>query len=137
MRELSEIPSMAIEQAVQDLEAVEADSRYVVDMGDWHRYFPEYETCSVCLAGAVMAKSLNAAADKDYSPTTLFDPSTSNRLRGLDKFRAGLIDEGLRLFGRGLSIPMSDVVHMSYGSNPALFKQQMRELAARLRAAGL
>lgn len=42
--------------AMIDLELVEQDSRYKIDMGEWHT--PSGSKCEVCFAGSVMAQTL-------------------------------------------------------------------------------
>lgn len=52
---LSNKPSQLLLQAMLDLEKVEADPNYKIDMGTW---FAVNSKCTVCLGGAVMAKTL-------------------------------------------------------------------------------
>ena len=55
MKKLPNKPSELLKVALTDLELVEGDSKYRVDMRNWHT--PQYDkTCEVCLAGSVMAK---------------------------------------------------------------------------------
>lgn len=55
-----------LEVALGDLEKVENDKRYVVDMDTWHTYQKSNtrNVCCVCLAGSVMAKSLGASVNE-------------------------------------------------------------------------
>ena len=50
-----------IEHAVNDLRLCERDSRYSINMNQWHSgtKFGNDGKCEVCLGGAVIAKSLN------------------------------------------------------------------------------
>lgn len=72
--------------AVVDFTSVTKDSRYVVDMGNWHRPIPQSDRCAVCLAGAVIAKTLGADAHTIVSPNK-FDSDTLRKLMWLDDIR--------------------------------------------------
>lgn len=65
-------PAELIRLAVRDLEAAEKDSRYEVNMGIWHTpkglYGFEGDKCLVCLAGCVIAKSLDADLEEWVCP---------------------------------------------------------------------
>ena len=91
-------PSMLITLAIEDLARCKADLSYFVDMSDWHVPKSETEVCEVCLAGAVMAKSLGARRTGFYIPID-FNASASNSLGALDLFRKGRVAEGLRYLG--------------------------------------
>ena len=51
-------PSKLIRIALADLEKVEKSPAYVIDMSRWHE--PRGERCYVCLAGAVISRTLSA-----------------------------------------------------------------------------
>ena len=53
---LPDKPSELIRLALSDLEKCEGDSRYEVDMNEWHVPTQKGHVCYVCLAGSVMAK---------------------------------------------------------------------------------
>lgn len=143
MEQLSKIPSEAIEQAIHDLEEVESDERYLVDMGEWHSPRDSDGKCHVCMAGAVMAKRYNlpitAYATPGYGIVLQpFDTSTQMRLCGLDMFRTGRIEEGLRLFGvENMSHGTKYRWTKSYEVDPTTFKRQILKLASDLRQEGM
>lgn len=90
-------PSELIRAALVDLQACVQDPRYVVNMEDWHE--PGYGgPCQVCLAGAVMAKSLRADVSDTAGPYA-FPELIRARLRALDSFREGCVLSGLKLCG--------------------------------------
>ncbi len=70
--------------AIGDFEKVLADKRYVIDMGDWHLPLDNGK-CSVCLAGSVLAKSLNAPIRQEYF--FHMDDEVNDRLDALDRLR--------------------------------------------------
>jgi hypothetical protein len=72
--------------AVADAKAVEKDKRYRLDMMAWHT--PAGAKCSVCMAGATMAKTLTVDIRKDVDPSSL-SASTNRRLRAIDYMRTG------------------------------------------------
>lgn len=83
--QLPAVVSELIELALNDLELVEEDERYVVNMERWHE--PELTgVCAVCLAGAVMASTLNTAPDKASTPHH-YCAEDSRRLLALDYVR--------------------------------------------------
>jgi hypothetical protein len=88
--ELPNKPSDLIEVALQDLERVEKDPRYVVDMYKWHS---PNGLCKVCLAGAVMSRVVEPT--KWTTPSELFDATTADKLKALDEFRTGSIRDAL------------------------------------------
>ena len=87
-------PSLLIAVALDDLELVMKDPRYVVNMDVWHEEF-EDSTCHVCLAGSVMAKTLNCPIDFHGDDITDATNALSNKLDALDDFRLGYIIRGL------------------------------------------
>ncbi len=101
MSKLPDTPSKLIRVALDDLEAVRNDNRYVVNFAEWHipytnkfaDQFSETLRCSVCFAGSVMAKSLNVNINVPLTPTDF--PKEGNKLKALDHFRRGHIRLGL------------------------------------------
>ena len=126
-------PSRVIEMALEDLEAMENDERYYVDMGVWHCPGPAGK-CAVCFAGSVMANRLGISPKGSYEPCD-FNPATENRLTALNLFRTGMIDDGLHFIGPKLY--MADWRMTDYRENPDKFKSQMHAMAAMLRQQGL
>ena len=88
-------PSELIRLALSDLRKCEADPDYTTDMSSWHE--PGRNTCYVCLAGAVMAKSLGADRYHDLEPMSFAD--VEYLLFALDHFRVGDIGSGLENLG--------------------------------------
>lgn len=100
-RPLSSIPSKAIQQALEDMDAVLADPRYVLNFKFYHQAgMPnqfggeESEQCTVCFAGSVIAKSLGGDPRKNIEPAE-FSDREANMLWALDRFRRGDIFGGL------------------------------------------
>lgn len=132
---LSSRPSEALRQALIDLEKVERDSRYVIDMGIWHQ--PRWDgKCHVCLAGAVMAQTL--PPEQLMSSSKIDDMDLGHRLMGIDYFRSGDIDTGLKLFGHGCPSSLPPYVTVAkYFNDATMFKQDMRRIIDMLEGAGL
>lgn len=130
-------PSTLIRVALRDLIAVERNTKtYEVSMGTWHA--ADKGKCYVCLAGAVMAKSLKTPRTRDAWPF-LFPDDTKEKLDALDGFRRGELFEALQgyfktPFPNGLPMAV-DIV--DYHVNPRLFKKGMRDLAKLLQKHGL
>jgi len=122
--------------ALDDLAKCDADLRYIVDMGSWHE--PDRQgRCAVCLAGAVMAKSLG------YPHSSLFPSSFSGSLRckmeALNCLRKGeCIDawRWLNEFSERWRPFELQQVSIPRHPDPA-FVPALRALAASLKEAGL
>jgi hypothetical protein len=135
---LPDKPSALIRLAIKDLEAVEKNPAYRIDMGAWHE--PYDGKCSVCLAGAVIAQTCKIKNDRYIYPNRdVFGKSTTNKLMALDDFREGSVYGGLTGCGvaeeRALKFKDWNVV--SYIDHPKEFKSQMRRMATNLKRAGL
>lgn len=85
--------------AVQDLESVIPADMYRVQMSDWHAPLETAtgnRVCRVCLAGAVMARSLGASPDQ-YALPKYYPQKTERALRAIDEFRGGNIRRAFKL----------------------------------------
>jgi hypothetical protein len=67
MKELIEL----LETAYRDMVAVKKDPKYIFDVSHW--YYKEGSRCAVCIAGAVMAKTLNIQDKSIVLPCDLED----------------------------------------------------------------
>lgn len=119
-------PSKLLTVALQDLSKAEKNAKYSIYMNDWHD--PHTEKCKVCLAGAVMAFSLNAPIQELLIPEDFAD-SLQFKLEAIDLFRSGNIHQGLELLGfeQNKFIP-EEVEIVPYEYNKNEFKKDMRKL---------
>lgn len=133
MKTLPDKPSDLIELALSDLEKVEKNPRYEINMSTWHT--PDRGKCSVCLAGAVIAGTLEQSIRYDLSPQS-FDENTRRKLVALDHFRLGYIGDGLQemCVERPLTLENFAAVAPYYRFDRNLFKRDMREIIAKLRS---
>lgn len=136
---LPKTPSKLIRLALADLRACEADSWYAVDMYMWH--YPSKskkhpKICSVCLAGAVMAKSLDADIGEALEPEQC--EGNEYQLRALDYFRCASENNLMilachllvaRPIEWGIEIPL-------YSEDPKGFHQTLGALADAFEASG-
>lgn len=90
-------PSALLRVAVADAKKIEQTPGYCLNMGSWHRaaadsfsYEPN-DACEVCLAGSVMACTLQANRNRSYDPED-FDQATSDKLRFIDDMRIGQLE---------------------------------------------
>lgn len=114
MTDLPDSKRQLLHLALDDLEKCEADPRYEIDMGEWHS--ATSKVCLVCLAGSVMAKSLECKPSEFLAPS---DTNERRKLAWLDNVRTYFIlPEGLEELDR-----------VSYRQNPTLFKSSMRKIA--------
>lgn len=143
--ELPSIPSQLLELALTDLERAEKSPDHTVNMGVWMRI--EDRTCNVCLAGSVMAFSLDVALSAkgfEVSPNEL-DTRSKNLIESLDYFRTGsLYSASIRLARADTDPKMVKTVRaIGYRptpdydrADPDPFKASMRDLISVLKAAG-
>jgi hypothetical protein len=104
-KRLSDKLSEAILQALEDLEMVIKDPKYTIDFGSWHdpvsiengQFLPDSKKCSVCFAGSVMAKRLNADYEYETSPSDF--PEHQDMLYALDRARSGDVRTALHKLG--------------------------------------
>lgn len=135
-------PSRMLEMGMEDLLAVKRDPRYAVNMGIWHE--PHGKKCVVCLAGSVMAKSLDIDADRNCGPYGASDGDDNilQRLDALDTLRGGYVESALR--DMGIPIPKGLPYHIpvtSYteggGKVFSRFVRDMRGIIDLLKSHGL
>lgn len=129
--------------ALEDLEKIEADPRYIIDMGTWH--MPNGK-CAVCAAGAVMAKRLGADPTAHISPSR-FDDDTEAKLDAIDLLRCGYLDDAADQLGFALPSTLApdycEYVRESVGTLSAQdetrdeWKMHMTALIGILQAEGL
>ena len=94
-------PYELIRVAIHDLEICERDPRYFIRMGTWHspaNRFGGDTDCGVCLAGAVMAMSLDCNHLHSFTPSS-FSKDKQNVLCAIDMFRTGDVRAALVTLG--------------------------------------
>lgn len=143
-------PSKLIRVALKDLSAAEKAGMNV-NMGCWYDKNKE-GGCTVCLAGAVMARHFELDKDEGVAPSTLWsrnliNSQTYDKLRALDFFRSGQIENALEQLGLGMSFQdkrrerlYSSMGHRympDYDENPQAFHKALGKLADDLEAVGL
>lgn len=79
--------------ALRDLRWVEGqENKYNVDMACWHRPNKANKKCTVCLAGALLARTLNTPANINVVPGK-YDDRTADQLYVLEYLRRGRVVE--------------------------------------------
>ena len=73
--------------AVNDLEKIQKDNKYKINMPTWHSYNKRNEICYVCMAGAVMAKTLGYDRKRTYRFFEIEGIENRNKLDRIDDFR--------------------------------------------------
>lgn len=126
--------------AVNDYLSCLQDPHYGINMLQWHE--PGKDVCYVCLAGAVMARSLGTGREESKAPND-FLRSVFWKLQALDHLREGLIHAAasvLKLEDRPHGPSVNRVLNNKYGNkrfpNPEEFTRDMLTLANRLEEAG-
>lgn len=140
--ELPDKPSELIFVALRDLRACESDTTYKIDMWTWHtgQLFSD-EVCAVCLAGSVMAKSLDASNADHYTPNDF--GRNRNKLVALNCLRIGGYGRALRKLNKGRTMetafgikPGMERPIRSYEQNRDGFFEDMTKFAWDLHRAG-
>lgn len=131
-----------IRVAVRDLEAAEQSIMYHVDMYSWHEPktgLDHITRCHVCLAGAVIAKSLGMAVTKHVYPEDI-GGDDAYALRALDDIRSGDVTAAYNQMGH-VRVPFNlrlfnHPAHPgAYEEDPEAFKRNLNKLADRLERA--
>lgn len=97
--------SALLRLAVADAQKCEQDPRYRLDMDEWHD--PDFDVdgkCGVCMAGAVMAKTLGVPFDRVVTPSTLFDSDSKMKLLAINQARVGNLRNALSFLGADLDL---------------------------------
>jgi len=123
--------SALLELALGDLRKSEIDDRYTVNMGVWH--VPDVEGCSVCLAGSVLAHSLDVPIDEPSGPSYV-DDEIERKLEAIDELRLGNVLEARRIMLFD-DFAAPDVAR--YDVDRDQFFADMEKLVVDLREAGL
>lgn len=135
MKKLPNKLSELIRLSLYDLKLVEKDKRYKVDMSYFHN--PGLKKCSVCLAGAVMAKSLKLSLDKDFCYSNFTDDE-NKKVIAINSLRLGFITSAAVELGKNLyKFEKYDRNITDYHYNKSKFKKEMLKLAKDLEKDGL
>lgn len=153
---LPRILSDLLELALNDLEKAENSKTHAVDMGVWLKPHKGGQ-CLVCLAGSVMAFSLNVTADPSdddifgtgWSPTcftefsmgshAFYSNDDADALQALNDLRTGNVSAAAMDINIELDDEMAYVFDrhiVSYENDSLRFKNQLRELVKDLREHG-
>jgi len=132
-------PSELLALALEDLILVEKDPRYKVHMGVYHCITEEIgPECFVCLAGTVMAKTLDVDLT-DFADPYDYHKEIRNKLLALDYFRIGALEDAL--FKLGVNIQDYDLVKNfeapPYSRSAEEFKDAIKNMIRLLQSRGL
>ena len=132
MKPMTTLPNKAYEMirlGIKDLKAVSEDPQYEVDMGCWLRVVDD--KCMVCLAGAVLAKTLSVVANEDGTfLINSIHPRERDKILSLDMFRRGYINEGFaRFHGENYGYHHSPMHITPYETDKEQFFQDLELMA--------
>jgi len=98
MKNLDHIKSLAelLKVAVADLEMINKNPKYILDVDLWHHPIDSKkgDVCAVCIAGAVLAGTLEVNNHKCMDPYS-FESKTCKLLLALDHLRTDYPDEAI------------------------------------------
>ena len=135
MKKLPNKPSELIHLALEDLEKAERSPKYKINMDDWHSPISSTR-CEVCLAGAVMAGTMECDIGEFMGPSE-FGQSRA-KLSSLEYFRLGEVATALIKLGIKKPPQIQDNYKIiSYQASHKKFKEDMMCLAFCLHGAGL
>jgi hypothetical protein len=80
--------------ALDDFEHMLGDPRYKIDFGFWHEPDEDGGDCSICMAGAVIARRLCLDPTQEKEPD-FFGIPVARRLHAIDQLRLGNIKAAL------------------------------------------
>jgi len=133
--------SDCIDVALKDLDDAKKLG-FKVDMGRW--YSRGEKTCTVCLAGAVLAREFDLDEFEEVGPTTLYDSDglitehDAERLHALNQLRGGNINEALHMVGRSKFFSPPDIDTQSTGNmDTKQWRKDMSNIRDYLRKLGL
>ena len=88
--------SELIRLAVADCKLVEQDPRYELDMMEWHNPSKFGGSCEVCMAGAIMAKTLEAPIEVAFTASSgRHSDDEADKLLAIDEIRGGNFETAL------------------------------------------
>lgn len=135
---LPDLPSKLLEVALLDLEKLEKNPAYSINMDNWHSVGASGK-CRVCLAGCVMTLELGADIYDDVAPSR-YPSRDADKLWALNQFRCGRIIPGILYLGEELEYRYKGkhcVPVVPYEDNPEDFKRDMVDLIVYLESQGL
>lgn len=107
-----------LDAAQEDALSILADARYCLNMKVWHS--PSAGICHLCLAGAVLAKSLGAFIGDDIGPGELSDENAKG-LEALERVRRGWLETCVRhYYGDATATMLTPLITNIYKTNPVL-----------------
>ena len=131
MTKLPDKPSKLLKLALNDLKKVEKDDNYRVDMDNWHNSMEGI--CYVCLAGAVMAKTLKIDKEVNFHPDLEEDFDIYKKLYALDSLRMGYLKLASKDLEFQLPKGMKDIPITDYHISQKRFKKGIRKLIRKLK----
>lgn len=129
-------PSNLILLALTDLAWIEKSKRYTVDMLTWHESYNH--KCSVCFAGSVMARTLEANRKEDLSPSS-FHLKTTMSLNALNSFRMFDLVSAYSAIDRKMPPDLPEYAFLKmpeYHSYPSDWWNAMLDMVGMLKAFG-
>jgi len=129
MKRLPKKPSRLLSTALRDLELCEKDAKYEIEM--WYYYHPNNGTCSICMAGAVMVKSLGQPRlQRSLAPYNF--PGNETQLEAIDELRVGNVPGALKSLGYSSRLRRRKMPNY-HGTTSKKFKAAIRKLISDLK----
>ena len=129
-------PWQLLREAISDLRKQERMKSINIFMrSTWHTPVEHSGKCTQCLAGCVMSRRLGVDTGVDVTPSR-FKHSVRKRLEALNCFRMGEIGAACIELGIVLPVEIPRYIRVTeYETSPTIFKDQMLDIARRLRKA--
>ncbi len=105
--------SALLRLAVGDAQKCEGDSNYVLDMGTWHNF--KYGKCHVCLAGAVMAQTLEVPY-REIDLPSFHQEEVQLHLVAIDTMRRGYFESAAAMLELSANLDFTEAKRLFKGS---------------------
>jgi len=133
-KELSDIPSELLTQALEDLKLCEQNPNVKINMNDW--YERDNNICYVCLVGSIMYNNIDSPHLYNSLSIYNFNEYDVKKFKALEKFRTGYVKCGLDCLNKR-NYGVQDRDTTSYYINKNKFYKDMYRLVEDLKKVGL
>lgn len=137
MKKLPGHPADLLKLALKDMKKCLKNEQYKIEMGFWHWAQLDTNTCYICIAGAIMAQTLNTPPNISKRPEDFSNKDIQNKLQAIDLILAGDILDGVIKTGKKISQRQENLIRkklcLSKLEQPQLYPDEMRKLIKLLR----
>ena len=126
--------------AISDLKKVKEDKKYIINMNHFHKYKKSVDKCEVCMAGAVLAKTLKI----DYKSMS----NISDNIRSIDLMRIfNFVGAYKRIYNKNPLILTDKLIKLQHyystkvrkkmGNKPLRYPKRWKRIISKLKEIGV